>query len=54
VNVDDNSQGNPGMSGFGGLIRNKKGHWMASFSGFYGFGSNLHPELLAIKHGLVA
>jgi hypothetical protein len=55
VNVDDNSQGNLGMSGFGfgGLIRNKEGHWMASFLGFCGFGSNLLPELLAIKHGLV-
>jgi hypothetical protein len=53
VNVDDNSQGNLGMSRFGGLIRNKEGYWMSSFLGFCGFGSNLLPKLLAIKHGLV-
>ena len=52
VNVDGSSQVNLYMFRFGGLVWNNEGHWKVGFSGFCGFGSNLLPELLAIKHGL--
>lgn len=49
LNVDGSSFGNPGRSGFGGLIRNDRGEWLA---GFCGISTNLHAELLAIVFGL--
>lgn len=52
LNVDGNSIGNPGNSGFGGLIRNSCGEWITGFSGFCGFSNNMNAELLAIAHGL--
>ncbi|XP_019447242.1 PREDICTED: uncharacterized protein LOC109350462 [Lupinus angustifolius] len=52
INVDGSCFGNLGRSRFGGLIRNNAGEWISSFTGFYGFSTNLHVELLAIFHGL--
>ncbi|MCH88180.1 ribonuclease H protein, partial [Trifolium medium] len=52
LNVDGSSIGNPGVSGFGGLIRNSDGAWVHSFSGNIGFSNILHVELLAY-HGLL-
>lgn len=52
VNVDGNSIGNPGRSGYGGLIRNSDGEWNTGFSGFCGITSNLNVELLVIFNGL--
>jgi ribonuclease HI len=53
LNVDGSSIGNPGVSGFGGLIRNSDGAWVHGFSGNIGFSNILHAELLAVYHGLV-
>jgi hypothetical protein len=33
LNVDGSSIGNPGISGFGGLIRNSDGAWVHGFAG---------------------
>ncbi|CAJ2636315.1 unnamed protein product [Trifolium pratense] len=52
LNVDGSSLGNPGRSGYGGIIRNNVGGWLYSFSGFCGITTNLKAELLAIVHGL--
>ncbi|KAK2458793.1 hypothetical protein QL285_005909 [Trifolium repens] len=53
LNVDGSSIGNPGVSGFGGLIRNSNGAWVHGFSGNIGFSNILHAELLALYHGLL-
>jgi ribonuclease HI len=53
LNVDGRSTiGNPGISGFGGLIRNSDGAWVHDFAGNIGFSNILHAELLAVYHGL--
>lgn len=52
INVDGSSIGNPGKSGFGGLIRNMLGEWLCGYSGFCGVTSCLNAELLAIFYGL--
>lgn len=52
LNVDGSSFGNPGRSGFGGVLRTSDGTWLCGFSGFFGISNNLHVELLAIMHGL--
>lgn len=44
--------GNPDISGFGGILRNRRGHWIQGFSSFYGFMSNTNVELLVIHKGL--
>ena len=51
VNVDD-SYGNHGNAGFGGLLRNDRGIWVHGFSRFCGRSSNLLAELSAIWRGL--
>jgi ribonuclease HI len=53
LNVDGSSLGNPGVSDFGGLIRNSVGAWVHSFVGNIGFSNILHAELLEVYHGLV-
>jgi ribonuclease HI len=53
LNVDGSSFGNPGVSGFGGLIRNSDDVWVHDFVGNMGFSNILHAELLAVYHGLV-
>lgn len=52
LNVDGSSLGNPGASGFGGVLRNSDGSWIGSFSGSVGFSNDLHVELLALYNGL--
>lgn len=52
VNVDGSSFGNPGQSGFGGVIRDSTGTWHLGFSGSCGYTTNLNAELHAIYHGL--
>jgi len=52
LNVDGSSLGNPGVSGFGSLIRNDNGAWIRGFAGNNGFSNILHVELLAMYHGL--
>jgi ribonuclease HI len=53
LNVDDSSLGNPGVSGFGGLIRNSDGAWVHGFYGNLGVSNILHAELMAIYKGLL-
>lgn len=52
INVDGSSLGNPGRSGFGGVIRNSHGEWIMGFSGFCGVTTNINSELMAIQVGL--
>ena len=52
LNVDGSSLGNPGVSGFGGLIRNDDGAWIRGFARNIGFSNILHAELMAMYHGL--
>jgi hypothetical protein len=52
LNVDGSSIGNPGISGFRGLIRNSDGAWVHGFAGNIGFSNILHAELLAVYHGI--
>ena len=53
LEVDDNSLTNLGRIEFGALLKNSKGRWLMGFTGYEGFGSNLLPELLGIKYGLL-
>lgn len=52
LNVDGSSQGNPGTSGFGGLLRRGDGSWISGYMGFLGVTGSLHSELVALFHGL--
>jgi ribonuclease HI len=52
LNVDGSSLGNPGPSGFGGVLRQDNGNWIFGFAGTVGISTILHVELLAIYHGL--
>ena len=52
LNVDESSQGNPGLARFGGLARGEDGRWIFGFYGSIGFAGNLLPELMAICQGL--
>jgi ribonuclease HI len=53
LNVDGNSIGNPGVSGYGGLLRTADGAWVHGFFGNLGFTNILHAELMAIYKGLL-
>lgn len=52
INVDGSSFGNPGRSGFGGLLRNELDEWLGGFYGNYGITTDLTAELHAIATGL--
>lgn len=52
LNVDGSSKGNPGMAGFGGVIRGDQGRWIVGFQGSLGIAGNLEAELMALYHGL--
>jgi hypothetical protein len=52
LNVVGSSLGNLGRSGFGGLIRDKNGNWLLSFSGSCGITTNINAELQTIFYGL--
>lgn len=52
LNVDGSSLGNPGPTGFGGLVRNPDGSWLFGFSGHVGISDVLKAELLGIYNGL--
>lgn len=53
LNVDGSCIGNPIRAGFGGLIRNSAGLFLAGFSGFLPFSTDiLQAELTTIYHGL--
>jgi ribonuclease HI len=46
--------GNPGVSGFGGVLRRSNGTWIYGFAGNVGNTTVVHAELLTIYHGLKA
>ncbi|KHN37215.1 uncharacterized protein LOC114398751 [Glycine soja] len=50
--MDGSAIGNPGPSGFRGLIRNNIGDWIIGFVGHYGYATNLFAELTTIHQGL--
>lgn len=52
VNIDGSSIGNPGRSGFWGLLRNSLGGWIIGFDGSCGYTTNINVELRAISYGL--
>jgi hypothetical protein len=52
LNVDGSSIGNPGISGFGGLIRNADGGWVHGFFGNIGHTNILHAELMLLAWDL--
>ncbi|CAJ2646060.1 unnamed protein product [Trifolium pratense] len=54
LNVDGSCLGSPTRSGFGGIIRNTFGHYLAGFSGYIqGSSDILYAELYAIYKGLL-
>ncbi|KAK9100199.1 hypothetical protein Scep_023629 [Stephania cephalantha] len=52
MNTDGAAKGNPGLSSFGGVIRNSIGGWELGFMGKISYASNLVAELWAIREGL--
>lgn len=50
LNVDGSSLGNPGRSGFGGLLRHGHGGWIAGFLGLIREAEIIKAELLALLH----
>ncbi|KAJ8755654.1 hypothetical protein K2173_022249 [Erythroxylum novogranatense] len=52
LNTDGSAVGNPGRAGYGGLIRDMEGCWIAGFSGSVGIATNILAELQGLKHGL--
>jgi len=54
LNVDGSNFGNPGISGFGGVIRRNDGTWLYGFAGNVGISTVIHVELLALYYGLKA
>jgi hypothetical protein len=53
LNVDGSSVGNPGVSGFRGLIQKYDVAWIHIFAGNIGFSNILHAELLTVYHKLM-
>lgn len=54
LNVDRCCQGNPGLAGFGGLLRQGDGSWILGYFGYLGFADSLRADLSALYHGLEA
>jgi len=52
-NVGGSSIGNPGRSGFGGLLRNFQDGWIIGFTRSCGHTTNINVELPAISYVLL-
>ncbi|KAL0393274.1 UNVERIFIED_CONTAM: hypothetical protein Sradi_2550200 [Sesamum radiatum] len=52
LNCDGASNGNPGSSGAGGIIRDSRGKMILAFYDFFGAHTNTFAELYAINRGL--
>ena len=52
LNVDGSFQ--DGKATYGGLLRDTEGNWVWGYTGFCGFTSPLHAELMSLKEGLLA
>lgn len=53
LNTDGSSQGNPGPSGAGGVVRTVDGQWLIGFQAKLGICSNNAAELQALRMGLL-
>lgn len=47
-----NTDGNPGLSGLGGVMHDSCGAWITGYYGFCGYTTSLHAELFGIYNGL--
>jgi len=52
VNIDGTSKGNPGLAGFGGVIRDERGQINKIFHGHLGKATNNMAELMALERCL--
>ena len=52
LNTDGSTQGNLGLAGCGGLLRDCHGNWISSFARAIGLTSSLAAELWAVRDGL--
>lgn len=52
LNVDGSAMTNPGLAGFGGIVRDSNGKFVRGFYGSVGWSDILHAEVMAIFHGL--
>ncbi|KAL0345186.1 UNVERIFIED_CONTAM: hypothetical protein Sradi_4349900 [Sesamum radiatum] len=52
LNIDGSSLGNPGKSGYGGIIRDEAGNIIVAFSGYIGNATNNVAECWALRNGL--
>ncbi|KAL4292566.1 hypothetical protein AHAS_Ahas18G0040900 [Arachis hypogaea] len=52
LNTDGTAQGNPVVTGCGGLLRNEEGNWIAGFTHRIGDGTAFLAELWGVKNGL--
>lgn len=53
LNVDGSAITNPGLAGFGCLMRYAEGKFLLDFSGSVGVSNILHTEIMAFLRGLV-
>ncbi|KAE8658336.1 hypothetical protein F3Y22_tig00116971pilonHSYRG00198 [Hibiscus syriacus] len=52
LNTDGASQGNPGVAGADGLLRNEAADWILGFTAHLGICTSVAAELYAIRTGL--
>lgn len=52
LNTDGSSRGNPGLAGYGGVIRDERGYWILGFYGRLDDCTSLEAELWGIFRGL--
>ncbi|GLJ48133.1 hypothetical protein SUGI_1016350 [Cryptomeria japonica] len=52
MNFDGASKGNPGLSGYGAVIRDEKGSFIGAICGQAGVVSNNIVEIIALEEGL--
>ena len=52
LNTDGVSLGNPGVAGYGGVVRDKSGNWVAGFARRIGITSSFKTELWRLWNGL--
>uniref|UniRef100_A0A2N9F7H7 Reverse transcriptase domain-containing protein n=1 Tax=Fagus sylvatica TaxID=28930 RepID=A0A2N9F7H7_FAGSY len=53
LNTDGSAEGNPGLAGAGGIIRNHTGGWIKGFSRKIGVTNSLAAELWGLRDGLI-
>ncbi|OMO88470.1 reverse transcriptase [Corchorus capsularis] len=53
LNSDGSVEGNPGIAGSGGAIRDDQGQWVAGYSRKIGYTSSLQAEFWGLRDGLI-